>query len=460
MTLRILLFALAALLVGCENELDTSPVPEAALVRGLHAMTDVDRVTFLVEEAGADPAEIARLSFQSATGLAGFDEEPFTFSFELTPDDDDDDAVLLIAADATLEDETLYDFVLAGSFAAPELLVWSQPQRDWEQELDDADEEDLEITELDVSFGHAARGEGAVDLYLEVPGTSPSFATPQGTLAFGELLLVGAVEEGTYQIVITPAGDPDTITLATDDIELSAATTTLFALLDEAGASTDSLSLRQLGSGGATTWRDVDATAALSVLHAASGTEGVDVYEVQDFDAPLFGDIRFGEVSDEINTEPGELDLAITPAGEVGVFLDQETLQLAAGAFRRLFLFGSPGDLQTESLSYDQRSFVMEGRVRVFNAAERFERLDVYLVDPTVDIALASPTYPSLRFGSASGLSGMALGEYNLLVTEEDTDNVIAGPVELNVAEGDVVELVLTDATDITEVDVLVLRPD
>ncbi|MEO0424159.1 MAG: DUF4397 domain-containing protein [Pseudomonadota bacterium] len=447
-----LLLTLAA--CGSNDTDDDDDFPNPATVRGLHAMADLDAVTFVIEEEDLDPLTLATLSFKSASGLEGFDEQEYTLRFEILLPDESDRSTI-IETDVEVVDDMVYNLVLAGTFAAPELFVWAEPFRDWVDELDDADDNDEDITVLEVALGHAAQTLGPVDVYLESPGTSPNFATPFATLAYGDHQLPIEIDEDTYQLVMTPAGDPETILLASQEIILDAATSQLFAVLDDGGVTTEAYTIRQLGSSLGVDLTDLDAESVLSVVHVATGTDALDVYDARDLAAPLVTDLPFATRSDTVTLADDRLDLVVTPTGNPGAFLEQRSSDVDPASYTRLYLLGLPGDLQSVPLDYDTRTFATHARVRLFHAAVRFRTFDAYLVGPEVDITLANPTYGDLLYGTGTGLVRTDPGEYNLVLTEADTKNIIAGPEQVVLEAGEVIEWVVVDAPDITQAEIL-----
>ncbi len=450
--------ALALLMSACtSNDEDTSDLPILGGVRGINALADIEDVIFRVVFEDFDPSVEVRINFQSSSNLVDFSLREYTFTFEdVFPGDTD--ATILAQTVGTIEPETLYEFVVAGSLDDPQLFVWTQPRRDWFQALIDAEDNGTVITELDAAFGHAAVSVGAVDVYLEAPGTSPAAATPLGTIAFGDLGPAVTIEEGTYQLVLTPEGDANTILFTSEELELIGANTVVFAVVEDAGLTTQSVGVRLINNSLSAAVSDINAGAAISVVHAVPDATAVDVYGSNDFDTALVSALAFGELSDDVALPAGEVQVAVTPADDVGVILAEETLDLPDGAYQRVFLAGSPGDVQTFVVDDDRRAFVNQGRLRAFNGAVRFETLDVFLLEPGIDLEASPTAISSLPFGGASILASIEPGEYDLVLTEVDSTNVIFGPVPLVVEGGNVFELVITDAAEATQADVTILQ--
>lgn len=448
---KFMFLAIAILLVGCSDNNNDTVAGDGA-IRALHAISDLGPVNFLIEET-----TLANLNFKEATGVNEFDDLEYEFSFEvLLPDDSEFTEILSQTLD--VNSETEYFFVLAGSFATPELFLWEQFGRNWAEEIDEAEDNDTEVTVMEVSFGHVSSELGSIDIYLESPGTSPLSANPVGTIGYSEFLTATELDAGEYQLVLTPEGDASTILFASDPLDIAAATSNLFAFLDDGGLTTADFSVRWIGSGLGLELADLETEAVFSTVHAAFGSSPVDVIGDGDFANPLASNLAFGERSPETTVDKGILNLIVTPAGDPGVFLAQRTSDLSAGTYNRLHLVGLPGDLQAVVLGYDKRKLATHARAQLFQGAVRFQTLDAYLVDSTTDISLIGPGYSSFLYGTRSGYSQREPGDYVLVLTETGTKNVIGGPLEMQLEAGRVYDFVIVDASDITAAEILVFE--
>lgn len=454
------LIALVATIFLCacsSSDDDSDDLPALGGLRAINALPDLGSTAIIVQWQDVDPSLGQILPFQETTSLVDFSNREYAFRFETVPPDGGD-GVPIVETTGRVEEGVLYDVILAGKAADPRLFVWSQPRRDWAQVIADAEAGGDTVTTLDVTFGHAGADVGPVDVFLEAVGVDPVAATPRTTLAFGELQSPLSVEAGDYQLVLTPAGDPTTVLYRSRGLTLQAASTVTYALLDNAGAGTQNLTVLQLIGSGRLAIADIDATSMISVVHAVRDGGAVDIYAADDVTTPLISGLEFGQLSAQTMVPPAT-DLVVTPAGDTSVILVEVT-GVPAGAFRRLFLARLPSDDSLSPLTWDMRMLVSEGRVRVFNGTERFTALDVYIIDPALDFTTSAPTYASVPFGAASGLDSTAPGQYDVIVTEAGTDNVVFGPAALTVEAGDTIEVVITDAAESTLADVIFFESD
>ncbi len=448
--LRLLLVAAAAaaLLPGCSDTDDG--VTGQGSIAGLHAIPDVGNIDFLIEET-----LLATLNYKEASGTSAFDDLEYDFNFDiLLPGDSDETriATTTVAVNA----DTEYTFVLAGTLTDPEIIVWQQFGRDWQEELDEAEDNDTEVTVMEVSFGHVDPALGAVDVFLESPGTSPLAATPRGTLSYGELLTAIELEAGDYQLLYTAQADPSTILFASDPIEVVAATSNLFVVMDDGGITTADFSVRWIGTSLGLELLDIAVEPRISALHTAFGSGDVDIIIGDDFSAPLISQLAYTDSTDDRIVDDGTININVTPAGNPGVFLAEKETEIDPGSYNRLYLAGLPGDMQLVVIEEDRRRLATHARVQIFQGAARFQTLDVYLVKTDVDIALISPSYSSLLFGTGTAYTALEADSYNLVLTEPGTKNVIGGPLLVEFELGRNYGIVITDADDITAADALI----
>ena len=437
------------LAVACSNGSGENAVTGKGSIRAINAASDIGAIEFLIEEV-----PLGTLDFKEISGTAEYDDLLYNFNFDLfLPGDVESTRFLTHSLQVRTDQE--YTFALAGSFADPDLFVWEQFGRDWATEIEDAAAADETISVLEVSYGHVSRSLGPVDIYLEVPGTSPAFATPRGTIAYGEFLAAAEIESGSYQLVLTEQGNPANILFASNPVALTAAGSTLVTILDGGGTTTAEISVRLMGQGVGNEIVDLDLDSEFRAVHAAFGTGDVDVYEGSDFSSPLVSDLSFGTSSGFHALEPGTTDVNLTPAGDVSVFLEQSQINLSPGSRSSMYFLGLPGDLAGIILPDDNRRLANAAKFRVLQGAIRFTATDVYFLAAGSDIGLVSPSLNSLLYAQNTGYLSVEPGEYELTFTLANSKTVIGGPFRLNLAGGGIYSVVAVDQADISTVDIL-----
>ena len=395
--LNVAMVAAMLLFAACGSS-NNETVTGKGSIRAINAAPDIGVVNFLIEEL-----VLGSLDFKEISGTADYDNLQYDFNFDLLlPGDVEATRLMTHSLQVTADQE--YTFALAGSFANPELFLWEQFGRDWDTELADAETGGTVVSVLKVSFGHVASNLGAVDAYLEIPGTSPEFATPRGTLVYGDLAPATEIEAGVYQLILTEAGNPGNILFASNPVQLNAAVSDLITIMDAGGTSTADISIRLMGQGVGLEIADLNTSAEFRAIHAAFGTGAVDVFVGDDFNKAIAEDLPFGGTSIATEIDLGAGDFNVTPADNLGVFLEQQQITVSQGALHTMLLVGLPGDMTSLVLTDDQRRLANFAKFRIMHGAVRFVLTDIYLLSAGSDIGLVSPNVNSLLFGQNSGV--------------------------------------------------------
>jgi hypothetical protein len=443
---------LATLLVAaaCSDSNSDQTVTGKGSIRAIHAISDIGNVSFLIEET-----ILAVLDYKEASGISEYDNLEYTFRFEIFLPGDTEPTVLATQT-LNIDPEVEYTFVLTGSLANPEFVIWQQFGRNWAEELAITLENETEITVSEVSFANLSAIAGIVDVYLEAPGTSPLAANPIATIGNSDLQAAFEIPSGAYQLVLTPAGNATQIIYATDPMLVAAATSNLFTLMDDGGQSSADYTVRWVGGSGEFELFDLNLKPDISVVHAALGSGSIDVIVGGDFANPLVVDLDFTEQSGTSTIDAGTLNVNVTPTGNSGVFLEQQAYNIARGDITRMYMVGFPGDLQAVLMPNDRRGLATHARLRVFQGAKRYNTVDLYIVGTEIDISLISPSYSSFLFGTSTGLVARVPDEYNLFVTEAGTKNVTGGPYLLDLAAHQNTEVVVVDSSSITMTEAMI----
>ena len=449
---RWLLVATALVVGACSDSNDD--VTGEGSIQALHAMSDLGNVSFLIEET-----VLSTVDFKESSGVSEFDDLEYEFSFEiLLPGDDE--ATEIVSRTLTVNRQFDYLFVLAGSFADPELILWEQFGRDWDDELEEADDNETEVTVMEVSFGNLWQSDQAVDVYFEAPGTSPLSTVPRATLGYSNLETAIELTADDYQLVLTPPGDPSTILFASDPISVQAATSNLFVVIDDGGLTSADFTVRWIGQSLGTELLDINVESEITVLHTALGTESVDILTGGLEPAPLASALPYLSISSPVLVEDDVLNINVTPAENPGVFLAEGAFSIAEGSINRLYFVGPPGFNSVVLLGLDERSLATHARIQLFQAASRFLTLDVYLVETDIDISLIGPNLGSFIYGTGTSMLNFEPGEYNLVVTEPGTKTIVSGPTPMTLEAGTRTGIVLLDSGNLNAVDLMLVDED
>lgn len=445
-TLRALIYSALALaaLGGCDLE---SSLPEATgkgAINALNAMPASPAVAFLIEQRA-----LGNLTYKSTIGDQSFDDLTYTFRFEVLFAGDTESSEIATQFIDVIKD-TGYTIVLTGSVTAPTLTVWERPLREW----------DGSETVFELGIAHLSPALGDIDIYVAPMGTAPVLGEERAKLSFGERLPEFDLEEGQYEVIITARDDPATVLYQSPDSALAARNTYTLGIYDADASITGNVSVRVTSATGiASELPDVNVPATLRTVHAAFGTENFDIYADQDFTAPIFSNLGFGESTGDLPVADGTVTYTYTPVGNPGAIIDEESLTIVRGQRLSTFLIGMAGtDLTRISAVDDRRSIDTHARVRFLQAASNFDQMDLYFVAAGTDIAELNPSLASIIPGFITDFLTQPARGYDVILTLPDDKTPIATPLVLDLVKGDVVELLILDTVDPMRADVLISR--
>ena len=438
--LTVAVFA-AAILGGCAE----TSLPEATgkgTINMINAMVASPSVGFLIEERA-----LSAVAYKGAHGAQSFDDLTYNFNFEyFVLGDTTPIRTATVLLDVVADNE--YTFVLTGSVTAPDVTLWERPQRDW----------DGTETVFEAAIAHLSPALGDIDVYFATTGTTPVLGEERAKLSFGERLPEIDLENGEYEFIITARDDPATILYQSGPVTYSARVSYVQAIFDADASITGNIAVRSISSLGISSeLPDSNSMPTLRTLHAAFGTENIDIYRDNDFTAPVFSNLAFGETTGDLPFPAGTVNYTYTAVGNPGVIIDEELLVLSQGQRISSFLAGLPGtDLLRIILTDNRRSIETHAKLRLIEAAANFDAMDLYLVDTGTDIADIDPFIAGLTFNFVSDFGPTIPGNYDLILTLPDEKTLIAGPIRVDLVNGDVVELLILDTVDPTIAEVAI----
>jgi len=347
------MLAALALVAGCAES--SRPVATGkGLIRGMNAMIDSPETQFLIEETS-----LANLSYKDSSPDRPWDDLTYTFNFDIrVPDELTNRRIARQFLDVIADTE--YLIVAAGTVASPDVIVWENPEREW----DDAE------TVFELSFGHAAPAFGAVDIYFAVPGTDPVAGNQVATLSYRDRSDIREFAAGDYEVVVTPANDPSTILHRSISATYAATGSSVVVVLPGDPSTTSTINLRLVPeTGTAVELPDVTTQPTVRFLHGAFGTGNVDVVRDSDFANPLAPDLAFRNVSGDITVPAGTATYDWVPNGNTTPLISDADRATPSGT-RLLHLFlGAPDNYGIVVLPSVRRSLGTSARMRFTNGA-------------------------------------------------------------------------------------------
>ncbi len=347
----------AAILGGCAE----TSLPEATgkgTINMINAMPASPSVGFLIEER-----VLGSVGYKVAHGPQPFDDLTYNFNFEyLVPGGGGPIRTATVFLDVVADNE--HTFVLTGSVTAPDVTVWERPQRVW----------DGAETVFEAAIAHLSPALGDVDVYFATTGTTPVLGEERAKLRFGERLPEIDLENGEYEFIITARDDPATILYQSGPVTYSARVSYVQAIFDTDASITGNISVRSFSTLGLSSeLPDVNSMPTLRTLHAAFGTENIDIYRDNDFTAPIFSNLAFGETTGDLPVPAGTVDYTYTAVGNPGAIINDLNQRVSQGQHVSAFLIGMQGsELSRITLVDDRRSVETHAKLRLVHGAANF----------------------------------------------------------------------------------------
>ena len=433
----------ATILYGCSSD-SSLPTPTGkGVIRSFNAVPGSPEITFLIEECPVRPVRTCRggMPYRAAVALGEWDDFAYNFNFEIRlPGETENRRVATEFLDIVADRD--YTLVLTGDAEAPDVTVWEADVREW------GDTE----TVFDARFGHTSATLGPVDVYLNAPGIAPAVGEQIGTLNFGEILPPADYEAGDYVITVTAAGDPATVHYQSDTLALVAQVQVTYTIVDGDETTTAPHVLVALpANGGAVAFADDRFPATSRFLHGAIDAGAVDVYDDEMLTNALVTGLEFGAVSDRIE-RPTESTYRFTPAGNTGAVLLERTSNLIQGTRANFVLLNSDDGLASVAYLPSLQSRTTAGRIQFFAAARNHDPIDLFVLEPGSEpTSEGTGLIVALRVshGQATAALDLVPDAYDLyLTTAGEPDTVLAGPISIDLALGDVLQAIVLDVVD------------
>jgi hypothetical protein len=437
------LTGLLTLAAGC-SESAFDQATGKGWVRGINSVADSPQLFFVI----AEQAE-GGITFREAVGFNEWDDLSYNFSFDLFRQGADEPD-RLVTQPIDVEPDVEYSLVLTGSIDDPTLLMWEEPERVW----------DGTETVFEVDFIHVSPLSGQLDIYLAPEDTAPVVGNEVGTLSNGERLPYQEFEEGDYVLTLTAPGDPSTVILESAPIALSPAERITIAVFDPDPTITSALGVSVINRDGLSIpVADIDALPRSRMLHAAFGTGAFDGYINNDLAAPVFPNLEFNELSPYIDITELETPLTITAAGDPDTVLLEDTILSVTDTSQTVVFYGATDAWTTSILLDNTRPIASEPQIRISNYSANIDVVDVYDIPTgTAPEDAVLPRFFNLQSGSSTNFSFAFLEPRDLVVTLPAETEPIGAPLTIDLAGGQIVEIMIVDTVDPAVVELVIFE--
>lgn len=301
-----------------------------------------------------------------------------------------------------------------------------------------------------------------MDVFVTLPDEDLTTATPINPAPFAYQTATERLEvaAGTYQIRITPAGDPTNVVFDSGELALAADADLLIAALANTGPGVAPVQLTLMDGSGSSVLFDVNTPAAVTAVHASPDAGSVDV--VADDAATeateaiaLASSVDFAAVCTITAVPaPGSYNVNITEAGNVANVALSIPLDATQAAEITAIVTGyamSAPELQAIALGTDTRRIATETKLRVIHAAGSTAEVDIYLLPDGTEFAdeATEPAFAAVPFSADTGILSVAPAVYDVYVTPTGSKSVIAIEVQdLTVEGGQVLDVIARDPAE------------
>lgn len=440
--LRPIIVLLTLLTAACGGDPNLPEATGKGSIRAINAIPMSSDINFLIEER-----RLSTLVYQGASSPVSYDDLNYTFNFEVLYAGESSTRRIASRNIDVVADRD-YVFLLGGSLSSPTLTLWEEDERTF-AETD---------TVLAVKFAHASATLGALDYYFADAAVAPAVGNQAATLSFGEVADAVDYAEGDYVLTITTAGNPADVIYTSESNTFTPRDTYLLTAFDGDERDTAPMvvnSFRRIG--GSSQLPDANFAPTVQFVNASMDLGAVDIYDDEALTSQVIAAHDFLDVTAETEIAQGTNTFYYTPAGDTAAVLLEVPLSAFPGRRYRVLALGPAGAPLGVPFPPDVRPVGTGAKLSLYSSSNNVTFIDIYAVEADTSIDDASPLRSGLAIDAESTTAALAAGSYDLYVTDFGEKVALAGPYRLDVAIGDVVDLIVVDTMDPTVLDVLFL---
>ena len=438
----LLLVACLVTLTACTSETSLPDPTGKGAVRMVNAIPGSPPVRFLIEEL-----LLEGVVYQDSSSPAPYDDFEYRFNFEIAVPGETEftrigSRVLQVRADRE------HVFLLSGDVNNPDIRIWTADSRTF----DDTD------TVFQVQFSHGSTALGAIDVYFDPIGTTLGDNAPAASLAFGEIADPIDYEAGEYVLTVTAANDINTVHFAAQGTDLLAQFAHIVTIFDGDANDTGTVAVTSMTSvGNPFVFADTTVPPQVRFIHTSFDTEAVDVYDDEQLTSLVAPNVTFRSATADLDTTTEGRTYYFTPAGSTAqILFEQDISAPEAATFSHIYIVGDDGASGATRQVPDRAPTSTSAKLRIFHGAANYGFFDVYLVEPGADVTDDDlPILVSVAYALPSPIVQLVGGSYDLYLTDAGTRDTISAPLPLDLADGDIVDLIAVDTVDTAVVELV-----
>lgn len=428
----IAVFAILAM-AACTSESGFPNPSGKGTVRAFNAIKGSPSISFKIEER-----TIESLLYKGASPGSRWDDFQYTFNFD-TFILGETDLRRIASTSLKIDAGRDYTLVLTGALASPTVTLWEADERSF----------DGNDTVFEAYFANLSTTLGDVDVYFAPAGTAPALGDELGTLGFREVLAPVDIEAGDYVLTLTASGDPADVLYQSGTVTYASQLSTFIVAFE--GDETDpapTVVRRVSASGGVSAIPDARFPSTVRFIHASIDLPASDVYDDEMLTNQLLTNHGFGDISAPIDIAAGTNDFTYTAVGNTSATQFEGSLSVVAGTKYHFAVHGEDAAQISASYLPTLRSVTTVAQLQVVPLAVAHDLLDLYVVDAGKPIDDESAQRLVIQYPFPSAVISLEAGSYDVYATVQGETTVVAGPLQLDVALGDVVEVIVLDTVD------------
>jgi hypothetical protein len=315
-----------------------------------------------------------------------------------------------------------------------------------------------------------------VDIFITAPEAGLNTPVEIGVISFGESTgektLVIAIPNGLLNLSATVSvnvtielrdADTGAILVPANTVTVSEQDRLTFVIADNIGPGSTPIVVDALDSptgaaANGTQFANPDDDAELAFANVTAGSPAYNVIGGLNLKTPLATDIGPGAKSPYGLVNSGVAGAIAAPTSDPTDYTFLVSFPAGADQSYTEYAVGPLEYIAGVVLLDDRRSVPTQGEFRFLNAAWTTEygpAIDIYLNPPSVVFNIQAdnsnrppPNYPATAFKASTAYLQVLPGTYQAYFTNTGTDDVVLGPINLNISDGENITYVLTNRTN------------
>lgn len=431
--MRVVAVVASLAIAGCTSESGFPNPTGKGTVRAFNAIKGSPSISFKIEER-----TIETLLYKNASPGTRWDDFQYAFNFDTFFLGDTNlrrIASMPLKVDANRD----YTLVLTGALASPTVTVWEADERSFNSS----------DTVFEAHFANLSATLGDVDVYFAPEGTAPVLGEELGTVSFREILAPLDIESGDYVLTLTTPGDPADVVYQSGTVTYASQSSTFIVAFE--GDETDpapTVVRRVSSSGGISAIPDARFPSTVRFIHASVDLPASDVYDDEMLMNQLLTNHAFGDISAPIDIASGTNDFTYTAVGNTAATQFEGSLAAVVGTKYHFAVHGEDAAQISAAYLPTLRSVTTVAQLQVIPLAVAHDLLDLYVVEAGKPIDDASAQRQVIQYPFPSAVFSLEAGSYDVYTTVQGESTIVAGPLQVDVALGDAVEVIVFDTVD------------